>query len=277
MSSISFDRASGYYDATRGYPPGVPARIAEAIANAAGAGAQTRFLELGVGTGRIAMPLLERGYDYTGIDLSEPMLAQMRAKIAAFQAEHPDQPPLRTQLDVGDSTQLPYPDASFDVVLSVHVLHLIPNWQAAISEALRVLVPGGVYLNGSDDDITPSKQRGVSDLWMEILKNLGYDLGKVPMSRAGFATGQRVQDDLSARGLHPERLATATWQATTTPRQALQFIAQRLWSRTWSIPDDLFAESVRQLEAQVQAQFGAAMDAPEARAMQFTILRTRKV
>ena len=274
MSSISFDQASGYYDATRGYPPGVEERIADAIVAASGATADTRFLELGIGTGRIALPLLTRGYDYAGIDLSANMMEQLRSKVAAFAAAHPEHAPLRVDLRVGDSTQLPYADASFDVALTVHVLHLIPNWQAAIDEALRVLTPGGVYLNGSDDALTAGNYREVQTMWFAILQQLGYDTGSVGV--AGFVTVNAAMLYLQERGLHPERLQTATWQVNETPRQALRFITQRLWSRTWAIPDDIFTASAQQLEQAVLTRFGTEIDTPELREMQFSMTRVRK-
>src|SRR5579872_5447621 len=80
MTSISFDRAVGFYDATRGYPPGVDEHIADAIVAAVAATAKTRFLEMGIGTGRIAFPLIKRGYHYTGIDLSAAMMERLREK-----------------------------------------------------------------------------------------------------------------------------------------------------------------------------------------------------
>ena len=272
--SISFDRATEYYDATRGYPPGVEGEIADAISSAAGATPTTRFLEMGVGTGRIAFPLITRGYDYAGIDLSEKMMALLQHKIDVYAAAHPDQP-LRVDLRQGDVTQLPYPAASFDVTLMVHVLHLIPNWHDAISEALRVLAPGGVLLIGSDEALQAGAHRAIQQLWAESLRDLGYDIASQGMQMSGFSTGNDVVADLTARGLTPEKLRTAQWQATETPRQALEYLANRLWSRTWSVPDDVFAASIQQLRQTVTERFGDQLDTPETRTFQFVLIRAR--
>jgi SAM-dependent methyltransferase len=271
--SISFDRATAYYDATRGYPPGVEEGVADAIVAASGATPTTRFLEMGIGTGRIAFPLIVRGYDYAGIDLSEGMMALLRQKLAAFTTEHPDAT-VRAALRQGDVTHLPYPDASFDVALMVHVLHLIPNWRDAISEALRVLVPGGVFLSGYDEAREASVHRAIQIMWQGILRDLGYDGGGLGM--AGFSTGTDVMADLEARGLHPEKLRYVTWQVSDTPRQAVEHITNRQWSRTWSIPDDLFTASAERLWAAAQARYGDALDTPETRELQFVLLRARK-
>jgi SAM-dependent methyltransferase len=67
------------YDARYGYQadPAVVAPMVDLIAELAGGGAA---LELGVGTGRIALPLAERGVTVHGIDLSDAMVARLRAK-----------------------------------------------------------------------------------------------------------------------------------------------------------------------------------------------------
>jgi len=70
------DRIADVYDVL--YPPGPDAEeAAELLAMLAGSG---RALELGVGTGRLALPLSARGVDVHGIDASESMAARLRAK-----------------------------------------------------------------------------------------------------------------------------------------------------------------------------------------------------
>jgi SAM-dependent methyltransferase len=67
------------YDASTGheFEPAVIAATADVLADLAGDGAA---LELGIGTGRIALPLAARGVPVHGIDLSPDMVAQLRAK-----------------------------------------------------------------------------------------------------------------------------------------------------------------------------------------------------
>src|SRR5258708_22817299 len=82
MPSLSFDPVAHVYDATRGYPTGVAQQIAQSIADAVKATPHTKFLEVGIGTGRIAFPLASRGHMYTGVDISERMVEQLDAKLA---------------------------------------------------------------------------------------------------------------------------------------------------------------------------------------------------
>lgn len=70
------DRIASVYDAL--YPPGQDVDDAvEVLAGLAGTG---RVLELGIGTGRVAVPLAARGVDIQGIDVSEAMVAELHAK-----------------------------------------------------------------------------------------------------------------------------------------------------------------------------------------------------
>jgi SAM-dependent methyltransferase len=72
------DVAARYDDSTGAYfEPAVINATADFLAELAGDGAA---LELGIGTGRIALPLAERGVRVSGIDLSEAMVARLRAK-----------------------------------------------------------------------------------------------------------------------------------------------------------------------------------------------------
>ena len=135
MAGVSFDRAADYYDATRGLPGEVAREVADLLSSELSG--KELCLEIGVGTGRIALPLAERGIALLGIDLAPTMLARLLAN-AGGNAPFP--------LVTADVTSLPLTAASVDAVLACHVLHLIPDWQSALDEAGRVLRPGGVLL-----------------------------------------------------------------------------------------------------------------------------------
>src|SRR5690606_5862653 len=102
--SVSFDRAVEYYDHTRGFPPGIEPHIAALFVGAGGLSSQSRVLEIGVGTGRIALPLARHVGAYFGVDLSAGMLGKLRGK----QQSEP------IHVAQGDITQLPFAAASFD-------------------------------------------------------------------------------------------------------------------------------------------------------------------
>lgn len=135
MSGVSFDRAAGYYDATRGLPGQVVKEVADVLSSELAA--SQLCLEIGVGTGRIALPLARRGIELIGADLAPAMLSRLVANAGGT--------PLFPLL-TADAAALPLGDASMDAVLGCHVLHLIRDWQPVVDEVGRVLRPGGVLL-----------------------------------------------------------------------------------------------------------------------------------
>lgn len=158
--SVSFDRAAAFYDTTRALPEETLLAVTDVVAEATrGRG---RCLEIGVGTGRIGLPLSERGVDVYGIDISVAMLEKLRAKAS-------DRMPVR--LAVADATHLPFADDSFGSAVAVHVLHLIGGWTDAVRELARCVRPGGLLLFdvGSADPARTGGWRGpVRELWSAI-------------------------------------------------------------------------------------------------------------
>lgn len=93
-----------------------------------------RILDIGCGPGILARRLAEDGAAVTGIDPGEAALA--RARVAAPAA----------QFEVASGEALPFPDRSFDGAVMLNALHHVPNPAGALSEAARVLLPGGVLV-----------------------------------------------------------------------------------------------------------------------------------
>jgi len=94
-------------------------------------------LEIGGGSGAMAAEVLRKNpkvrltvtdYDADMVDMARDHLAANGDRAHAKRA---------------DATRLPFPDASFDVVLSFIMLHHVIDWEAALNEAVRVLRPGG--------------------------------------------------------------------------------------------------------------------------------------
>jgi ubiquinone/menaquinone biosynthesis C-methylase UbiE len=175
--SLGFDRAAPRYDATRGYRPEVAEHIGAAIVEAASASADARFLEVGVGTGRIALPIARQGYDYTGVDISALMLDRLRAKVAEYQQSvSQTAAPIHIQPVMADMTALPFSNDAFDVVVAVHVFHLVRAWRQALEEVLRVLRPGGVFLHCWDEHLA-SGGEALQERWIQIVRELGGEVG----------------------------------------------------------------------------------------------------
>lgn len=92
-------------------------------------------LDVGCGTGFLSLELAARGHRVTGIDFAPAMLELAQAKAQEAGAA--------VRFEEADAEQLPFAAASFDLVVTRHVLWTLPHPEAAIDEWRRVLRPGG--------------------------------------------------------------------------------------------------------------------------------------
>lgn len=97
-------------------------------------GSGLRLLDVGCGTGHQMAQLRRRGFNVTGVDASVAMLEQARLNNPA------------AELRLADVETLPFPEASFDLVVCVEVLRYLPQLSGCLREMARVLKPGGVCL-----------------------------------------------------------------------------------------------------------------------------------
>ncbi len=95
----------------------------------------TRMLDVGCGAGQIAVPAARAGVIVTGVDIASNLIAKARERAAAEGVE--------VQFEEGDAEQLAYPDASFDVTVSLIGAMFAPRPDLVASELLRVTRPGG--------------------------------------------------------------------------------------------------------------------------------------
>lgn len=99
-----------------------------------------KLLEVPVGTGVLTMPVYQAlpKADITCLDYSEAMMgaAQKRAESLGVR---------NVRFQQGDVGALPFPDESFDIVLSLNGFHAFPDKEAAYRETYRVLKKGGVF------------------------------------------------------------------------------------------------------------------------------------
>ena len=111
--------------------------MVDRIAGPRGAG-RTLVLDVASGTAGVAQQLATRtGARVVGVDLTEPMLRQGQANVAA--AGLADQIALVT----GRAERLPFPDASFDALTFTYLLRYVEDPQATLAELARVVKPGG--------------------------------------------------------------------------------------------------------------------------------------
>jgi phosphatidylethanolamine/phosphatidyl-N-methylethanolamine N-methyltransferase len=99
-------------------------------------GLEGRVLEVGIGTG-ISLPHYKRSLKVTAIDLSPDMLKRARERVEREQLSHVED---IIEMDAGDMS---FPDNSFDVVVAMYVLTVVPEPRRVMQELQRVCKPGG--------------------------------------------------------------------------------------------------------------------------------------
>jgi SAM-dependent methyltransferase len=97
-----------------------------------------RVLDLACGTGRVSAPLVARGFDVAGLDISQRALGIAREVLPDADLRH------------GDMRNLPWPDASFDAVVNLWTafgyFETQEEDEQALAEIARVLKPGGRFV-----------------------------------------------------------------------------------------------------------------------------------
>ena len=95
----------------------------------------TRLLDVACGSGNLSIPAALAGASVTGLDIAPNLIETARSRAAAEGLE--------IRFDEGDAEQMPYPDASFDVVVTMFGAMFAPQPEIAADELLRVCRPGG--------------------------------------------------------------------------------------------------------------------------------------
>jgi SAM-dependent methyltransferase len=104
-----------------------------------------RVLDVGSGFGRHVYECARRGANVVALDYAADEVVQTRDTLAAMVEAGEIAPERLVGVLRGDGRRLPFPDASFDVVITSEVLEHIQDDVTAIAEMVRVLVPGGRF------------------------------------------------------------------------------------------------------------------------------------
>lgn len=96
-----------------------------------------RVLEIGCGAGFDALAFIEAAAEYTGLDIAPENVDRTRAHLQLYG--------YTPEIVLADAENLPFADASFDILFSNGVLHHTPHIEKAFAEANRVLRPGGEF------------------------------------------------------------------------------------------------------------------------------------
>ncbi len=218
--TINFDRAAAFYDKTRDVGNEATTDTVEHLATSlAGRG---RLLEIGVGTGLLALPLAARGLVVDGIDVSTEMLVKLQQKTPPGGHMH---------VVEGDARRLPFREGTFGGAYLRHVLHLIPNWELAVSELCRVVGEGVILVDAGRES------GAFAELWRSMSPALGPEAE--PPGLVIARDGERALDDAFATsGATPDGTTLFSYPETETIDDILDQIERRSPSFTWTVSDE---------------------------------------
>ncbi len=212
-----FDGIADISDETRGIPEPHFSKLLERMESYLDD--QDRTLDIGVGTGRFSRPLRSHGFDTVGIDISREMMRVGRSK------------GLRGII-YANACSLPFKDNSFHSTLSVHLLHLIPDWLCALQEAIRVtrenfITVKRVWLN----EETPYK------LYGELTSENGKLRESLGMSEKDFPEKVKPysQDYLGSR------------METVHADEGIRRLENRIYSGLSEIPDEIHKDAIQKI------------------------------
>lgn len=238
--SVNFDRAADFYDATRGFPPEIDAQVAEFIRTKSNLKPTDRVLEIGVGTGRIALPVAPYVKDYVGIDISEAMLIRMLEKRDS-EAVHIAQ---------ADAECLPFPTDSFDVAIIVHVLHLVRDPKPVVDELARVVKSNGAILNGV----------GGHDDSLKLLQDVWHNATANHRKKRPAFNNVDILPDLGWKQVGD--IHTMDYPFTQSPAHFLKMAETRTWSSTWDMSDDDLNHAITQVKNAIRNHYDDNPDQP---------------
>jgi ubiquinone/menaquinone biosynthesis C-methylase UbiE len=197
---------------------------------AAGDLAGRRTLDVGCGTGTLAVALAERGGKVWGVDSSPAMLAEAQAKET------------RARFKGGAAEALPFKDGWFErVVMRLSLHHL--DRPRALAEAARVLVPGGRILIATFD---PEHFDGY---WLnELFPSVAE------IDRARFPDASTVTSELADAGFAGARIEALAQPGTLSRPEALERIRGRYISTLNLIDEAEYERGLAAAEAQIPEQ-----------------------
>jgi SAM-dependent methyltransferase len=212
---LSFDRVATVYDETRSLRPRALARLLAVLVDELGG---QKVLEVGVGTGRYAVPLQKSGIRVIGVDISRPMVEFGLAK------------GLR-DIVFADGARLPFVARSFNAATTNHVLHLIPNWAEVLSEIARVTRE--TYFTV----IERSDRRSINFEYVQFVREAGFEWRHPGVHERDLPN--LLKPDLI--------IPVGPFDETSPADVLLQELKDRVFSNQWAVPEAIHQDAIARL------------------------------
>jgi SAM-dependent methyltransferase len=198
------------------------------------------MVDVGAGSGHLMVALAERGAQAVALDLSVEMLERVPGRLPRAAA---------------DAVRLPLRDGAAGSVLAAHLLHVVPDWAAAVAELDRVAGADGVVL------VQAGASSGIAGAPMQLRAVFRGHLPERALTGSPVAHDPGILDAaFLAQGRTVTELPEVRVSRQETPRGVLRWLQGNLW--TWPGPTTA-AERAAAAEATMAWSAGQGMDPDE--------------
>jgi len=251
MSRVDFSRGASSYDRRHGAV--LDAAAAARLVESASLGSPSVILDLGAGTGRVAVSFASIGHRLFAIDVARPMLQALRDKAGA----------VPVHVAAAEGARLPFADARFDAVVLARILYLMSDWQDILIEAMRVVAPGGCLLHewGNGE---------AGEEWVQVREKaraLFEAAGVVQPFHPCVRDEKEVVAFLARQGWLEKAAVSIGPRSPLSLDAFLTRIVDGECSYTWNVPADVQARCLPELKAWASMQFNLVREIPMPREM----------
>jgi SAM-dependent methyltransferase len=254
---VDFSRNACVFDRRHG--AAIPSHELERLCQAAGLQPTAHILDVGAGTGRIAIPFATRGNRVVALEPAAGMLAELRAKAS-------DRAVLAV---VAEGAQLPFLDGSFDAVVIARLLYLTADWRTILGEAHRVLAAGGRLLHEWGNGETGEEWAQIRD----ELRRLLEEAGLLAPFHPGVRSEAEVDDHLAGLRLRRDSQLDLGPGPVIILREFLRRLVEGELSYVWSVPEDVRTQSLPRLQRWAEQTFDLERPRPMPRCIRWTVYR----
>jgi SAM-dependent methyltransferase len=204
------------------------------------------IIDIGAGTGRVAVALAGNGFQVVAVDPAIPMLQTMRRKSGDVLAV------------AAEGTRLPFRRKSADAVVLARLLYLVADWQGLLREVKEALRRGGILLHewGNGD---------ASEAWVQIrekARSLFQKAGVETPFHPGARSEFEVDSCLRELGFHRREQIEAGAGPAVTLAEFLDKIVNGEFSYVWNVPKDVQNFCLPQLRRWSESTFDLHQSAP---------------
>lgn len=232
-TSVSYDYIAKKYDKAYIIDKVIESQLVSDLITILHSKNAEKVLDLGVGTGRFLLPLNANKFTPFGADISMQMLHRAQEKGRNY----------NTVLTCCNATRLPFVKDSFDTVIVSHLFHLIDGWNQAIGEIRRTLTPSGSLMHHWSCPEATALREKFKAKWIQIFFDKDIDI-----RRPGVKSQAEFTETMLSSGARIEYSPEITGYREFTPRGALGIYENRLWSDTWTLPDEIFEQGIKELK-----------------------------